>query len=370
VSTLHILGTRGIPASHGGFETFAEKLALYLVARGWDVHVYCQAAQTDSFAIEMWRGIRLIRLPASASSLGTMLFDARALLHVRKRPGVVLTLGYNTAIFNALLGRRGIRRHVMNMDGIEWRRKKWGIFARLWLRANETIGGYLAAELVADHPEVARRLAALNSRTAITMIPYGAEILARQSSDAATLEQLALDSGGYALVVARPEPENSILEIVSAWSSRRRDLKLVVLGDYTADNAYASRVKAAASEEVVFPGAIYNPASVQALRAHAKLYIHGHTVGGTNPSLVEAMGAGNAVLAHDNPFNRWVARDGARYFAGTVQCAQQLDQLLQDDALLERLAAHARDRCARRFQWQAVLEEYADLLQRIADLPA
>ena len=133
------------------------------------------------------------------------------------------------------------------------------------------------------------------------------------------LAPLGLTPGQYVTLIARPEPENSVLEIVAAFSAKRpRGLKLVVLGAYHPEALpYHAQVMAAASPEVVFAGALYDHALVNALRLHGLLYLHGHQVGGTNPSLIEAMGAGNPVLAHDNRFNRWVARDGAWYFQDT-----------------------------------------------------
>ena len=116
-------------------------------------------------------------------------------------------------------------------------------------------------------------------------------------------------------MIARAEPENSILEVVQAWSRKPRGCKLVVLGKYEAGHAYQRAVQAAASAEVVFPGAVYEKPVVQALRFHARFYVHEHQVGGTNPSLVESLGTGNAVLAHDNAYNRWVAGDAGVYFA-------------------------------------------------------
>ena len=149
----------------------------------------------------------------------------------------------------------------------------------------------------------------------ITMIPYGADLV--ENADPSLLYPYGLTPGGYAIVVARPEPENSILEIVGAFSTKTRNLKLVVLGKYSPNESpYQKSVMGAASSEVLFPGAVYEKSIIQSLRFHARLYIHGHKVGGTNPSLVEALGVGSAVLAQDNKFNRWVARKGAHYFSG------------------------------------------------------
>jgi glycosyltransferase involved in cell wall biosynthesis len=176
-------------------------------------------------------------------------------------------------------------------------------------------------------------------------------------------DRFGLVPGSYVTCIARPEPENSVLEIVAGFSHRPRGCRLVVLGNFDPDrNPYHAAVRRAASAEVLFPGAIYDRTAVDALRLHAALHVHGHRVGGTNPSLVEALGAGNAVLAHDNQFNRWVAGPGAAYFQDGNSCAAAFDRLLAPDADLSGMAAAARDRHANAFVWQPVLAAYEALL--------
>lgn len=357
---VRILGTRGVPAAHGGFETFAEHLALYLVERGWQVTVYCQEDGAGAVCEDSWQGVRRVRMPvATPGAAGTIVFDLRSTLHAAREPGLVLTLGYNTAVFCALYRLTGIA-NVINMDGIEWRRQKWGALAKTWFWLNDWAGCWLGNHLVADHPEIARHLATRAPRAKITMIPYGSDRV--ETAATALLAPYGLAPDGYAILIARAEPENSILEVVRAWSRRPRGCQLVVLGKYAADHAYQCAVQAAASDEVVFPGAIYDKAVVQALRRHARFYVHGHQVGGTNPSLVEALGAGNAVLAHDNPYNRWVAGAGGSYFANEAECAAGIECLLGDAAQLARQQAASRQRHAERFTWARILAEYEELL--------
>jgi hypothetical protein len=157
---------------------------------------------------------------------------------------------------------------------------------RFWL--NDWAGCWLGNHLVADHPEIKRHLATRVRADKITTIPYGSDWV--DDADAGLIAPYSLTPGGYAILIARAEPENSILDVVRAWSRKPRGRKLVVLGKYEAGHAYQRAVKEAVSDEVVFPGAIYDKAVVQALRFHALFYVHGHRVGGTNPSLVEALG--------------------------------------------------------------------------------
>jgi glycosyltransferase involved in cell wall biosynthesis len=289
----------------------------------------------------------------------TIVFDWRATWHAAAHRDLCLTLGYNTAVFCALLRLRGVP-NVINMDGIEWARAKWGAVAKTWFWLNERFGCWLGNHLVADHPEIKRHLATRVREAKITMIPYGADEL--RDTPEAPVRALGLEPGRYLTLIARAEPENSILEVVAGFSAARRGLKLVVLGNYQSGNAYHRAVKAAASDEVVFPGAIYDPAVVQALRFHSLAYVHGHQVGGTNPSLVEALGAGNPVLAHANPYNRWVAGEGASYFSSSGEFAQRFEELVANETLRQERRLHSRARHAETFTWEKILEQYEQLL--------
>lgn len=358
---LRILGTRGIPAAHGGFETFAEQLALFLTQKGWLVTVYCQEEGSGQVTEDEWNGIRRVRIPTSLPGpAGTIVFDWKSTLHAAREPGLILTLGYNTGAFCILYRLKGLA-NLINMDGIEWRRKKWGRAARLWFRINHWIACRTCSHFIADHPEIERHLAHWIADGNITMIPYGSEKI--DSADVSALTRFQLKTNGYVTVIARPEPENSILEMVRAWSRKPRGLRLVVLGKYRSDNPYHRAVLEAASPEVIFPGAIYDKALLTALRFQAAFNMHGHQVGGTNPSLVEAMGAGNAILAHDNPYNRWVAGEGGLYFRNEDECAGFIDRLISDDSLLESLRGASRNRHGLLFTLDTILGQYEECLK-------
>lgn len=360
--TIRILGTRGVPAAHGGFETFAEHLAFYLVERGWRVTVYCQEDGVGPAFEDEWCGVHRMRMPvATPGAAGTIVFDWKSTLHAAGQPGLVLTLGYNTAVFCALYRLKGLR-NVINMDGVEWRRQKWGAVAKMWFWLNDWAGCWLGNHLVADHPEIANHLATRVACDKITMIPYGSDRV--DAADVALLAPYGLESGSYAILIARAEPENSILDVVKAWSRQPRGCRLAVLGKYEDNHAYQRAVKEAASGEVVFLGAIYSKEVVQALRFHARFYVHGHQVGGTNPSLVESLGAGNAVLAHDNLYNRWVASEGGLYFRNESDCDLGIQRMLGDDNLLRDMRFASRARHAECFTWNFILDQYESLLSR------
>ncbi len=362
---LSILGTRGIPARHGGFETFAEQLAVYLTEAGHEVTVYCQDVRNRRLHTDFWQGIRRVHLYGSEGPLGTMVFDWKCVWHSLRERSVILTLGYNTAVFS-LLYRFGPYLNLMNMDGIEWKRQKWSPLQRLWLRLNELAGAKLSRHLIADHPEIARHLEWATRPEKITVIPYGAEAV--YEADLRHLEAFGITPGNYGLVIARPEPENSILEIVQAYSARRRGRPLVVLGNYKPEeNPYHRLVMESASDEVLFPGAIYDTTVVHALRFFARAYFHGHRVGGTNPSLVEALAAGNPIIAHDNCFTRWVAGPQACFFSGADDLARVLDEVFEDTEHLMELARASRRRHAEAFTQGHILRQYETLLLHFAE---
>lgn len=361
---LLILGTRGVPARHGGFETFAEELSTYLVKKGWRVTVYCQEEWGRTVPYEtFWGGVRRVHIPVKQKgALGTIIFDLKAALHARKQPAMALTLGYNTAIFN-MWQRLSGQTNLFNMDGIEYARAKWSPLAKLWLMINERIACKSGSHLIADHPLIKKHLGQRTTEKAITMIPYGAERIEQAST--APLAEFGLAPGKYSTVIARPEPENSLLEIVQGFSQQARSHTLVVLGHFVDENPYHQQVLAAASNEVKFVGAIYDKSILRSLRYHCYLYVHGHQVGGTNPSLVEALGSGNAILAHDNGFNRWVTGpDSAVFFKDSASCAAQFSALLDQPDLALRMKKAARLRHAEQFTWEQVLSEYEQLLLR------
>jgi glycosyltransferase involved in cell wall biosynthesis len=357
--TLRILGIRGLPATHGGFETFAEYLTPYLVSKGWRVVVYCQETGSGPWQEDIWNGVERIRIPVGATgSKASVIFDWHATRHASRYKDLCLTLGYNTAIFCALLRVSGTK-NLINMDGIEWSRAKWKGLAKAWFWLNDWAGCWLGNHLIADHPEIKVHLSSRVRQNKITMIPYGAERV--QAASESQLQSLGLKPGRFLTVIARPEPENSLLEIVEGFSTKPRDYQLVILGKYDDADPYHRKVKAAANANVRFLGAIYDKSIVQALRFYSAAYVHGHQVGGTNPSLVEALGASNAVIAHDNRFNRWVAGDKAHYFSSSTALSQLLDEVLAGPALAD-MQKGSSARFEAEFTWPHVLGQYENLL--------
>jgi glycosyltransferase involved in cell wall biosynthesis len=361
VRHLIVLGIRGLPAAHGGFETFAERLAPHFRDHGWQVTVYCQGSNSGKRTEDEWHGIKRIHIPVRGSgSVGTIEFDIKCAVDVERLKGTILTLGYNTGFIAIWLRLRG-RTNYINMDGLEWKRAKYSWASRAYLWLNERMAAWSGTKLIADHPAIADHLATRVSRSKLVTIPYGSDAIV--DADAGHLAPLGLSPGKFFTLIARAVPENLVLEIVQAFSLKSRGVKLALLGGYNTSDSYQAEVLAAASSEVVFTGGIYDRSTLAALRYYSIAYLHGHQVGGTNPSLVEALGAGNAVIAHDNEFNRWVAGNAALYFSDTESCARAIDCILDESGLGPKLSSSARARWQVDFTWPTVLNSYLGLLE-------
>jgi len=361
--TVRILGTHGVPANYGGFETAAEKVGLHLLSAGWRVIVYCQVDGTGDLTYDEWNGLERVNVPVDLPGWrGTSLFDLKCVRHASEFDDLCLVFGYNTGVFNTLQRFKKIPM-VINMDGIEWSRKRWGFTRQAILYVNERFSAAVGNHLIADHPEIEKYLWTRAPKRKVTMIAYGAdEVL---DADDGPVRALGLEPGGYLTLICRPIPENSILELVEGFSRRPRGIKLALLGNYRpAEDEYHRAVVDAASDEVVFLGAIFDPDVVQPLRFHSAMYLHGHTVGGTNPSLVEALGAGNPVLAHDNRYNRWTAGPDQAYFTTADDVAARLDSALGAQGRLTEMSSAARRRYRAGLTWDQVGEQYRHLLER------
>lgn len=368
--SIRMLGTRGVPAAHGGFETAVENVGRRLVERGWRVVIYCQIDGAGPIVEDTWNGIERVLIPVSTpGSAGTIIFDWRAARHAAAHRDVCMVFGYNTAIFN-VLQRAKHTPLIFNMDGIEWKRDRWGAGQRAFLLVNERIATRLGMDLIADHPEIEKYLCRRTDPAKITMIPYGADAITSACTQPVVDRGVVPDR--YLTLICRPVPENSILEMVQGFSARRRGVDLAVLGDYSeTSDSYQRAVRAAASDEIKFLGPIYDPVITQALRFHGLGYLHGHTVGGTNPSLVEAMAAGNPIIAHDNRYNRWVAGDSALYFHTANDVDRQLTTLLSKPGLREQLQHAGRSRQAELFTWDRITDQYEQLaLKHVGSKPS
>lgn len=355
-----VLGTRGVPANYGGFETFAERLALRFVEQGVATTVYCRAHYATQRG--RWRGIRLITLPTIRSKyLDTVVHTALSALHLVLTRGprdVVLCNAANAPVLVLLRLLR--RRVVLNVDGLEWRRSKWGVAGRSWYRLGEWLSVRLASVLVTDAYEV-QTYYRVRHDTDSVMIPYGADLLSRGQFPIPPETPVPAD--GYALYVSRWERENNPLMVVRAHARAGVDLDLVMLGTATYDDGLGAEVRAAVGPRVVLPGTVFGD-GYRGLQSNAACYVHATEVGGTHPALIEAMGAGNLCLVLDTPENREVAGPAGVFFADEDELVARLRWaagLAHDER--EAWRARARAHAASTYSWDAVAAVYLGLLR-------
>jgi glycosyltransferase involved in cell wall biosynthesis len=363
-----ILGTRGIPAVYGGFETFAQELSTRLAARGRDVTVYCESP--DSERLSTYQGVNLIHIPAPRMGpLTTIVFDVRCLWHARKAYDVVYMLGYGAGLF-CFIPRLWGSTVWINMDGIEWARSKWGPAARAWFKFMELASVRVPDRVIADAEGIREHLRSRHrTMRPCSVIPYGAPVM-EKAPDPELLRPWGLVPDAYHLIVCRLEPENMIREVVQGFSQANSRYPLIIIGDNTSGTKYVNHLNTLQSDRIRFIGTVYDAAKLQSLRFHARSYIHGHRVGGTNPSLLEAMGCGNIVVAHDNTFNREVAGDAALYF----RSAEDVSNIVQRVETLsapeqQEMKTAAVDRVRKFYDWEEITDRYERLLRETVEKP-
>ena len=357
---LAILGTRGIPARYGGFETFAEQLATRLAKREVNVTVFCPspASKRD----ETYSGVTLkfVKFP-SLGKYSEMVWDAKCFCVARRNFDVVYMLGLGGA-FAAWVPRIWGAKVWVNTDGIEWKRSKFTLPQRTYLGLAEALSVLFASRIIADSAAIAeylKRRYPLLKR--VSTIAYGASI-PESRPDQRLIEQWGLGPEHYYIVVCRLEPENHVLEIVTGYELSGSPLPLVILGNIESPNDYVRELLSHRSEHVRFIGTVYESETLAALRFYARAYMHGHSVGGTNPSLLEAMACSNLVIAHDNPFNREVLGDSGLFFSKSADLANVLNAVVDcGDSDIRR--RRATEIVASRYSWDKIADEYLALLQ-------
>lgn len=359
-----ILGTRGVPARYGGYETFAEELGARLSKQGVRVTVYCEGI-ADAGSLREYKGINLEYVRAQAwGPLGTLIFDAASVIRARKGFDVVYMLGYSASPLCFLPRLFGASVWI-NMDGVEWARRKWSWAARAFILIVGHIAMYAANRIIADADAMAVVLKQRFGRVPnCTTIAYGAD-LPDAVPDADRLARHGLREKEYYIVVCRAEPENHVIEIVEGFLQSDSTKVLAVVSNVDPRSPYGKKLLAiASSPRVKLLGAIYDKPQVAALRFFAFAYMHGHSVGGTNPSLLEAMANGNPVIAHDNPFNREVAADGGLYFQDAPAIPALIKALESDERVPRKLGDASKHRAATHYSWDKITGQYLDLLKK------
>ncbi len=357
-----LLGTRGVPARYSGFETCAEELGARLATRGHAVTVYCRVPHVSD-AGPSYRGMRLVKLPTIRSKhLDTIVHSALSSLHA-------LVQGYDVALYFNVgnspvcwIPRLAGQRVALNVDGLDWKRKKWGRFARWFIRTSERWAARAAQRIVTDSRRVQqyyRETYAADS----AYIAYGAEPVA--AAPGPTLARHGLAPGRYVLFVGRLVPENCAHQLVEAWRTLSTDLACVIVGDAPYAEAYIRSLCATSDPRVIFTGYVFGD-GYRELLSNAYGFVETSEVGGTHPALLEAMAAGIPVVVNDTPENLETMGEAGLSYDGEIgapSLAAVLERLLKDPLLAAALGRRGLERVRAQYSWDHVTDAYEALFR-------
>lgn len=358
-----LLGTRGIPARYGGFETFAEELSTRLVQRGHQVTVYCRAPHDQ----DEFQGVKLRFIPPIRHKyLETIAHTFASTLDLmRNRHDVALYCNGANAIFTPLARMAGMP-VALNVDGLERKRKKWNAVARAWYLISEVLSTFCPNEIVTDARSIADYYRTRYHCSSV-FIPYGAPMGSVEPGE--TLRRLNLEPRRYFLYVSRFEPENNALMVRRAFERVKTDIKLALVGDAPYAASYIRQVRNTADPRVVIPGAVYGH-GYHELQANSFAYIHSTEVGGTHPALIEAMGRGALVLYLRTAENQEVAGDTGIPFEDEADLARKMEYVLSlSREQRDGLRAAALKRIQDYYSWDAVTDAYELLLSQLCRKP-
>ena len=321
-----IVGTRGIPNNYGGFEQFAEYLSVGLVDKGHDVFVY--NSHNHIFKESMYKGVNIIHCFDPEYLIGTsgqFIYDFNCILNTRKHDfDIILQLGYtSSSIWNRIMPKKSIL--VTNMDGIEWKRSKFSNKVLKFLKYAERLAVKYSDYFISDSIGIQKYLLE-EYEVESTYIPYGAEKMGHPDLD--ILNTYNLSKYNYDIVVARMEPENNIEMILEGFMQSKKDRDLVIIGSLKTDfGKYVSEKYD--DRKITYLGFVSGIKNLNSLRYFSNLYFHGHSVGGTNPSLLEAMASNSLICAHDNIFNKSILEKDAYYFTNFEQISDLMNNKIK-----------------------------------------
>lgn len=355
-----VLGCRGVPNFYGGFEQFAARITPELAERGYEVWVY--NPHNHTYKSQQWQGVNIIRCHDPEKSIGAagqFIYDLNCILDSRKRNfDILLQLGYtSSSVWHRLLPKNTII--VTNMDGMEWQRNKYSRMVRRFLKHAERWAVKSSDVLVADAVPI-RDYLMTSYNSSATFIPYGAEIF--DNPDPAILDRFNLKPDNYCLVVARLQSDNHIEEIINGVLNSKTTSPLVIVGNYQSQFGKQLR-KRFKNNQIIFTGGIFDNDILNNLRHHCKLYFHGHSAGGTNPSLLEAMAANALICAHNNVFNRSVLGKNAYYF----DTSDDISNLLNDRTkTLQNIALKKGNLLTikQKYNWKSIIDAYVALFEK------
>jgi len=356
-----IIGTTGIPARYGGFETLAQQLVNNLGEK-FDFTVYCSSKYYNKHRhhrLKSYKGSRLVYLPFNANGYQSTLYDACSILHAIIKSDVLLILGISGAILIPFIKYFTKKKIIVNIDGQEWKRGKWNRLAKIFLSISERIAVKYADQIIADNKVIQEYIEFGYQRKNTSLIEYGADHVSKEYLNEDILRKYSFLTKDYAVNVCRIEPENNIHIILDSFA-RMPNQHLVIVGLWT-HNSYGRELKNFYNhfENISLLDAIYSQEELNILRSNASLYIHGHSAGGTNPSLIEAMALGLPIISYDVTYNRETTSHKALYYKN----ADQLINLVQSiDEIRKKAISNSMEKIANeRYTWSRISSLYENL---------
>lgn len=354
-----ILGTRGIPNYYGGFEQFAQYLSTGLVEKGHEVWVY--NSHSHPHKDSTWNGVNLIHKFDPENRIGTagqFIYDLNCILDSRKRNfDLILQLGYtSSSIWGPLLPSSSVV--VTNMDGLEWKRTKYSKKVRHFLKWAEKLGVRFSDYLISDSLGIQKHLKDKYGFDS-EYIPYGSHLF--NNPNEYVLKEYGIKKWTYDMLVARIEPENNIETIINGFHNSNSKRNLLVIGDCS-KNHFGRNIfsQFSSDKRIKFLGTIYDINVLNNFRYYSNLYFHGHSVGGTNPSLLEAMGSNALIVAHDNIFNKSILNENAFYFANSNDITHYIENIDKGDEQ-KKLESNCKA-IKTTFGWDSIINSYEKYL--------
>lgn len=364
------VGSRGIPANYGGFETFVEEISVNLVAKyDYTVTVVCDAEQKHTNEGKpQYKGVKLLYSKYSKSN-NAILFYYDSIKMVAADHDIVYSCGPAGGMFGPMVHKYG-NLLVTNPDGLNWKRAKWNKLVQTGFRTFEFLATKFSDYIACDSYGIEKHIQDSYHTKKTFVAEYGAYPNAYVGVDNdetdKVLKKYGLKKNAYHLVVSRLEPENHVHVIIGGYGREKRDCPLAVVGNLK-DNEYVKSLQNSANENVLFLGGIYNKQELEIVRANALDYLHGHSVGGTNPSLLEAMASKNLCICHDNIFNREVVGENGCYFANETDVQILLVDIEKDSAKFDAMRTGVFQKILSYYTWEAMTKKYDDVFKRIVE---
>ena len=359
-----IMGIRGIPAKYGGFETLAEQLAPRLVERGYQVTVYGRSNIID-YNKKSYKGVRLVILPTiSYKYLDTPVHTFLSVMHsLFHRHDVILICNAANSIFS-FIPRLAGQKVVVNVDGIERRRKKWNWLGKLWYLLGEFFSTFFPNKIISD-AKVIQNYYWNRYHKKSTFISYGAN--AEKVNTTNVLDKFGIKPNEYILYVSRLEPENNAHVVIKAFEKVRTSFRLVIVGDAPYSSEYIKKLKTTEDLRIIFTGFVFG-AGYKELQSSAYCYIHDAEVGGTPPALIEAMGFGNCVIVNGTPENiEVVGKAGIIYKKNNGEdLREKIQYVIRNPEVIRIYGEKARERIKANYSWHAVTDKYVCLFLKLA----